>query len=168
MWNCLIKHAVLSPLGHKVSICSHTCQRCPIENTAVSNPSPCALACLTVGLELFLQVDAESGQLAPFIQLLNVDTCNRTGPAVPIRLTTSTNLSIFLFPNGSNETVGDISMWPLRCSENHTQVYGVSVPSLETYTLTGELVGTLLPISHIVVPVSGESFVLFTISSTII
>ena len=118
----------------------------------------------SVGLELFLQMDAESGQLAPFVRLLNVVTCNRMGPAVPIRLSTSINLSIVLFPDGTNETVGDISVRPLRCSENHTQVYGVSVSSLETYTLYGELVDILLPISHIVVPISGESSVPFTIS----
>ena len=148
MW---ITHAALSPLDHKVSTYSHTCQR------HISTPSPCALACLTVGLELFLQVDAESGQLAPFIQLLNVDTCNRTGPAVPIRLTTSTNSSIVLFPDGTNESVGDISVRPLSCSDSHTQVYAVLVSSPENYTLFGEMVNSMLPISCIIVPVPSES-----------
>ena len=109
-----------------------------------------------VGLELFMDVDSESGQLAPFVQLLNVDTCNRAGPAVPIRLTTSTNSTIVLFPDGTNEKLGDISMRPLNCSDNHTQVYAVFVSSPEDYTLYGEMVNSLLPVSCIIVPVPSE------------
>ena len=110
---------------------------------------------LFIGLELFLEKEP-AGQLAPFVRLLNVDTCNRIGPAVPIRLSTSAKSSIVLFPDGRNETVGDISVQPLSCSDNHTQVYRVFVPSPEEYTLYGKLVNTLLPINCIVVPVSSE------------
>ena len=110
---------------------------------------------LFIGLELFLEKEPWSGQLAPFVRLLNVDTCNRTGPAVPIRLSTSTNSSIVLFPDGRNETVGDILVLPLSCSDNHTQVYRVFVPSPEEYTLCGGIL-SLMPLRCIYVPALGE------------
>lgn len=112
---------------------------------------------LCVGLGLFAQVDAETGQLIPFVQLLHVDTCSRIGPAIPIRLSTSMNSSIILYPDGSNETVGDISVQPMPCNDSHTQVYRVSVSSAENYNLYGKMmINSLLPISCIFVPVSGE------------
>ena len=123
-----------------------------------------------VGLGLFVQVDAETGQHTPFVQLLHVDTCSRIGPAIPIRLSTSMNSSIILHPDGSNETVGDISVQPLPCNDNHTQVYRVSVSSAGNYSLYGQMmINSLLPVSCIFVPVSGKSsitihfFILFII-----
>lgn len=102
-------------------------------------------------------MDAESGQLTPFVQLLNVDRCSGVGPAVPIRLSTSTNLSIVLHPDGNSEIAGNISVQQFPCNDSHTQVYGLSVNSAEDYTLYGEIVNALLPTSCIFIPVSGES-----------
>ena len=96
-------------------------------------------------------------ELTPFVQLLNVDSCNRSGPAVPIRLSTSTNSFITLHPNGSSKSDGDISVWPLPCNDSHTQEYRVSVISTENYTLYGEILNALLPTSCIFVPVPSKS-----------
>lgn len=108
-----------------------------------------------VGLEFFSEVI--SRQHTPFLRLLNVDACRSdTGPAVPIRLSTSANASITLHSDGNSEMVGDISVWPLPCADSHTQVYGVSVTSADDYTLCGEIINSLLPIACVLVPASGE------------
>ena len=97
-----------------------------------------------------------AGELTPFVWLVNVDSCNRNGPAVPIRLSTSTNSFITLHPDGTIESDGDISMWPLPCNDSHTQVYRVSVISTENYTLYGEILNALLPTSCIFVHVQSK------------
>lgn len=117
--------------------------------------SECILIFLFAGLELFSEIIA--GQHAPFVRLLNVDSCTRVRPAVPITLTTSTNASITLHPDGGSETVGDISVLPLPCNDSHTQVYRVTVSASENDTLYGEIVDALLPTGCILIPVSGES-----------
>ena len=98
-----------------------------------------------------------AGELTPFVRLVNVDSCTRSGPAVPIRLSTSTNSSITLHPDGSSESDGGISVWPLPCNDSHTQVYRVSVISTENYTLYGEIPNALLPTSCIFVTVPSKS-----------
>ena len=86
----------------------------------------------------------------------NIDKCDRSGPDVPILLRASTDASIALHPDGSNETVGDISVQPLPCSDNHTQVYRVSIPSTEDYILCGEILFALLPKRCIAVNASSK------------
>ena len=98
-----------------------------------------------------------AGELTPFVRLVNVDSCNRSGPAVPIRLSTSTNSFITLHPNGSSESDGDISVQSLPCNDSHTQVYRVSVISTENYTLYGEIPNALLLTSCIFVHVPSKS-----------
>ena len=91
------------------------------------------------------------------MQLLNVDTCSRVGPVVAIGLSTSANSSIVLHPDGSSETVGNISVQQFPCNESHTQMYRLSVTTTEDYTLYGEIIDALLPTSCIHIPVLGES-----------
>ena len=110
-----------------------------------------------VGLNVSCQVDPTTGQLTSSVQLLNVDTCSRVGPAVPIRLSTSLNSSITLYPDGRNETVGDISVHSLPCRDNHTQVYSLSVPFPRDYTVTADILLALLPKSCILVTKSSKS-----------
>ena len=109
-----------------------------------------------VGLNLSCQVDPKTGQLKPFVQLLNIDTCSRVGPAVSINISTSMNSFITLYTNGSNKTMGDISLQPLPCSDSHTQVWGVSVPFTANYTVTADITLALLPKSCILVSESSK------------
>ena len=89
-----------------------------------------------------------------------MDICNRSGPEVPIRITTSTNTSVTLHPSDNNKTKGDIAVWQLQCSHNRTseQVYKVVVESTENYTVSAEILFSLLPQQCIVVYVSSKSF----------
>ena len=75
----------------------------------------------SIGLELISKVDPNPGQLTPFIKLLNVMTCDSEGPAIAFKLNISTNAFIILYPDGSSETEGGISVRPLSCNDNHTQ-----------------------------------------------
>ena len=111
------------------------------------------------GLNVSCQVDPSTKQLTSFVQLRNVDTCSRVGPAIPIRLSTSLNSSIVLLPDGSNETVGSISVQPLPCSGNHTQEYILSVPFSGIYTVTADIPHALLPKSCLLVNECSKSFV---------
>ena len=119
-------------------------------------------------LDLSLVKDSQSGQEISVLRLLNVDRCNRNGPAVPIKLSTSTNASITMHPDGHNVTVGDISVQPLPCNDSHTQEYEVTVPSTEDYTVSAEILFALLPKKCIVVHVSSKSlaFSLVVLCST--
>ena len=101
--------------------------------------------CIFVGLLISCQMDPETGQVSPFVQLTNVDTCDRSGPEVPIKLTTSANTSITFHPDGYMSVDGDISVQSLPCSDNHTQEYKVTVNSTENYNFTGEIISALLP-----------------------
>ena len=91
--------------------------------------------------------------------------CNRVGPAVPVKLTTPTNSSIVLHPEGSNETMGHIAVQHLPCNDNHTQEYEVSVSSTEDFTLSAEIVFALLPKTCIVVRASSKPTV-FSLACT--
>ena len=100
-----------------------------------------------VGLNVSCQVDPTTGQLSSTVQLLHIDKCTgQVRPTVPIRMSTSVNSYVTLFSDGRNETVGDISVQSLSCSDNHSQVYNVSVPFPHTtYTITAEILHALLP-----------------------
>lgn len=112
-----------------------------------------------VGLNISCQLDPTTKQFTSSVQLCNVDTCSRVGPAIPIRLSTSLNSSITLFSDGSNETVGSISVQPLPCSDNHTQEYILSVPFSGIYTITADIPHALLPKTCILVDECSKSFV---------
>ena len=111
------------------------------------------------GLNVSCQIDPTTKQLTTFVQLLNVDTCSRVGPVIPIRLSTSLNSSITLFSDGTSETVGSISVEPLPCSDNHTQAYILSVPFSGIYTITADIPHGLLPKTCILVNNCSTSFV---------
>lgn len=101
-------------------------------------------------------MDVESGHLTSQVQL-HVDRCTRVGPAVPIKLTTSTDATATLNPGGRNDISGDISVRPLDCKDSRTQEYEVFVNSTEDYTLTAEIGLALLRKSCILVTGASKS-----------
>ena len=119
------------------------------------------LLIIYVGINASCQVDPTTEQSSLSVQLLNIDKCSgRDGPAVPIMMSTSINSSVTLFSDGRNKTVGDISVQSLPCSDNHSQMYSVSMPFPHTaYTITAEILHALLPKSCILVTNSSKSYV---------
>ena len=94
----------------------------------------------------------------PILQIQN-DSCTRSAPSVPIRVSACTNASTVLYPDGRNETFGDISLLRLPCNDDNILKYEVIVNSNMVCAFKVKIINGTQPEICFLRTVSGEQLV---------